>query len=87
MSVCVCVCVSLSLSFYIYIYMMLGNDIYDWGLEEKGGTEDDMVGWHHRLNQEDFEQTSGDSVKYKPGMLESMGLQGIGHDWANDQHI
>ena len=67
--------------------MMLGNDIYDWGLEEKGVTEDDMVGWHHRLNGEDFEQTSGGSVKCKPDMLESMGLQGIGHDWANDQHI
>ena len=22
----------------------------DWGQEEKGTTEDDMVGWHHRLN-------------------------------------
>ena len=22
----------------------------DWGQEEKGATEDEMVGWHHRLN-------------------------------------
>ena len=22
----------------------------DWGQEEKGTTEDDMAGWHHRLN-------------------------------------
>ena len=22
----------------------------DWGQEEKGKTEDEMVGWHHRLN-------------------------------------
>ena len=22
----------------------------DWGQEEKGMTEDEMVGWHHRLN-------------------------------------
>ena len=22
----------------------------DWGQEEKGTTEDEMVGWHHRLN-------------------------------------
>ena len=21
----------------------------DWGLEEKGTTEDEMAGWHHRL--------------------------------------
>ena len=22
----------------------------DWGQEEKGTTEDEMAGWHHRLN-------------------------------------
>ena len=27
----------------------------DWGLEEKGMTEDEMVGWHHRLNGREFE--------------------------------
>ena len=27
--------------------------------EEKGMTEDEMVGWHHRLNEHDFEQASG----------------------------
>ena len=25
------------------------------GQEEKGTTEDEMVGWHHRLNGHDFE--------------------------------
>ena len=24
-------------------------------------TEDDMVGWHHRFNEHEFEQTPGDS--------------------------
>ena len=24
--------------------------------EEKGATEDEMVGWHHRLNGHEFEQ-------------------------------
>ena len=33
----------------------------DWGQEEKGTTEDEMVGWHHRLNGHEFEQTQGDS--------------------------
>ena len=33
----------------------------DWGQEEKGMTEDEMVGWHHRLNGHGFEQTPGDS--------------------------
>ena len=32
----------------------------DWGQEEKGMTEDEMVGWHHQLNGHDFEQTLGD---------------------------
>ena len=28
-------------------------------LEEKGTTEDEMVGWHHRLNGHEFEQAPG----------------------------
>ena len=32
----------------------------DWRQEEKGKTEDEMVGWHHRLNGREFEWTSGD---------------------------
>ena len=31
----------------------------DWGQEEKGTTEDEMVGWHHRLNGHEFGQTLG----------------------------
>ena len=27
--------------------------------EEKGSTEDDMVGWHHRLDGHEFEQAPG----------------------------
>ena len=33
----------------------------DWGQEEKGTTEDEMVRWHHQLNGYEFEQTPGDS--------------------------
>ena len=29
--------------------------------EEKGTTEDEMVGWHHQLNGHGFEQTPEDS--------------------------
>ena len=29
--------------------------------EEKGSTEDEMVGWHHQLNGHEFEQTLEDS--------------------------
>ena len=27
----------------------------DWGQEEKGTTEDEMAGWHHRLDRHVFE--------------------------------
>ena len=33
----------------------------NWRQEEKGTTEDDMVGWHHQLNGHEFEQTLGNS--------------------------
>ena len=29
----------------------------DWGQEEKGMTEDEMAGWHHRLDGREFEWT------------------------------
>ena len=31
------------------------------GGRRRGTTEDDIVGWHHRLNGHEFEQTLGDS--------------------------
>ena len=31
----------------------------DWRQEEKGMTEDEMVGWHHQLNGHDFKQALG----------------------------
>ena len=31
----------------------------DWRQEEKGMTEDEMVGWHHRLDRHESEQTLG----------------------------
>ena len=31
----------------------------DWRQEEKGTTEDEMVGWHHRLDGHGFEQALG----------------------------
>ena len=40
----------------------------DWGQEEKGTTEVEMAGWHHRLNGREF------------GVLRFMGLQRVGHD-------
>ena len=31
----------------------------DWGKEEKGVTEDEMIGWHHWLHGNEFEQSQG----------------------------
>ena len=31
----------------------------DWGQEEKGTTEEEMVGWHHWLDGREFEWTPG----------------------------
>ena len=31
----------------------------DWGQEEKGTTEDEMAGWHHRLDGQELEWTPG----------------------------
>ena len=40
--------------------------------------KDEMVGWHHRLNGQEFEQAPG--IGDGQGSLESMGSQGGGHD-------
>ena len=32
----------------------------DWGQEEKGTKEDEVVGWHHRLDGHEFEHVPGD---------------------------
>ena len=35
----------------------------DWGQEEKGATEDEMVGWHYQLNEHEFEHKFWEIVK------------------------
>ena len=46
----------------------------DRGQEEKGTAEDEMVGWHHRLNGHEFEETLG--VGEGQGGLASCGSWG-----------
>ena len=36
----------------------------DWKREEKGTTEDEMVGWHHRLDGHEFERASTDLARF-----------------------
>ena len=35
----------------------------DWSQEEKGMTEDKIVGWHHRLDGHELEQTQEDGAE------------------------
>ena len=46
----------------------------DWGQEEKGTTEDEMVGWHHQLDGHEFEQA--------PGIGEGQGSLACCGPWA-----
>ena len=52
-------------------------------------TEDEMVGWHHRLNGQGFEQTPGDSkaqrnlMGYSPSGFKE--LQTVGYNLVTEQ--
>ena len=54
----------------------------DLGQEEKGMTEDEMAGWYHWtwvwVNSGSWWWTG------RPGMLQFMGSQRVGHDWATE---
>ena len=56
----------------------------DSGQEEKGMTEGEMAGWHHRLDGHEFEQTPG--VGDGQGGLVCCNSWGrrVGHDWATE---
>ena len=57
----------------------------DWRREEKGMTEDEMVGWHHQLHEHEFEQALGDGEGQ--GSLACCSLWGHkeSHGWATEQ--
>ena len=58
----------------------------DWGQEEKGTTEDEMAGWHHRLDGHEFEWTLGvGDGQGGLGWWESWGHK-VGHGWATELH-
>ena len=44
-----------------------------------------MAGWHHYANGYELGQTLGGGSRQGPGVLQSMGSQRVGHDWANEQ--
>ena len=57
----------------------------DWRQEEKGTTEDEMVGWHHWLNGHSFEQAQGDGDGQGSLACSPMGSYRGGHDWVTEQ--
>ena len=54
----------------------------DWRREEKGMTEDQMVGWHHRLNGHGLGELQSWWWTGRPGVLQFMVSQRVGHDWT-----
>ena len=55
----------------------------DWR-QEKGTTEDEVVGWHHRLDTWVWAISGSWWWTEKAGVLQSMGLQRVIHDWATE---
>ena len=87
LSIYLSVYLSTWLSIYLPVYLSIYLPIYlstihlsiyyqtDWRQEEKGMTEDEMVGWHHWLDGHEFEARSGSWWwTGRPGVLLAMVL-------------
>ena len=57
----------------------------NWRQEEKGTTEDEMVGRHHQLDGHEFEQAPGDSERQGSLASRSPWSCRVGHVWATEQ--
>ena len=55
-----------------------------WGQEEKGTTEDEMVGWHLWLDGWVWVNSGSWWWTEKPGVLQPLGLQRVGYDWMTE---
>ena len=56
----------------------------DWRQKEMGMTEDEMVGWHQRLDGHEFEEALGVGDDREVCCSQSMGWQRVRHDWATE---
>ena len=56
----------------------------DWRWEEKGTTEDEMVGWHQQLNGHEFESTLGVGVGQGSLACCSPRDHRVGHNWTTE---
>ena len=63
--------------------------LWCWERLRAGGdkvTEAEMVGWHYWLNGHEVEQDLGDGWRTgRSGVLQSMGLQRVRHNWKTEQ--
>ena len=60
----------------------LGKDAgKGWRQKEKRTTEDEMVEWHHWLDGQVWASSGSWWWTGMPGVLQSMELQGVGHNW------
>ena len=59
----------------------------DWGQEEKGATENEVVEWCHQPNGHEFEQTPGDGKDRECWVLQSLELQRVWHNWVTNTFI
>ena len=53
----------------------------EWGQEEKGMTENEMVGWHHQLDGHEFEQAPGVSDRHGNLVCFSPWGRRVRHNW------
>ena len=57
----------------------------DWRHEEKGMTEDEVVGWHHWLNGHEFEQAPADGEGQKGLVCRSPWGHRVRCNWVTEQ--
>ena len=58
----------------------------DWRQEEKGTTEDEVVGWHHQFNGHEFEWAPGVGEDREAWRAAVHGVA-VRHDWATEQEV
>ena len=56
----------------------------DWRQEEQGTTEDEVVGWHHQLNEHDSEEALELVMDMESWRATVNGVKRVGHDWMTD---
>ena len=67
---------------------LIGKDFdagSNWMQEEKGMTEHEMVGWHHKLNGHEFDLTLVNSEGQGSLASCSPWSRRVGHNWVNEQ--